>query len=238
MQAAACTRLPTAPAPLNTRAPLVRDLNLVPAARPTRGWHGQAKQPLLQGALSVLAVVTDAQEALAWMDPASRVWIAAVWPRSMWSGSSAQLASKLVWRPPRYGGVAFPGKVRVSGAGMDALRSEEASLDCMQGRRSRPAAGGATSGFGRIFEVRRGALAPPLRACTRLKQADSLLQVPTRTQHGLDCMGPAIRHVVVAARPACWLSAQSCLTTSTAATQLQPTPCWPRPSKVELPVRR
>ena len=28
------------------------------------GWHGQAKQPILQSALSVLAVVTDAQEAI------------------------------------------------------------------------------------------------------------------------------------------------------------------------------
>ena len=93
--AAAFTRLPTASVPLNTRAPRVRDLTSVPAARPTMGWHGQAKQPMLQGALSVLAVVTDAQEALPWTDAASRVWVAAVWPRSMCSGSSAQLASKL-----------------------------------------------------------------------------------------------------------------------------------------------
>ena len=168
----------------HTRAPCERsDLGSC-AARPTMGWHGQAKQPMLQSALSVLAVVTDAQEALSWMDAASRVWVAAVWPLSMWSGSSAQLASKLVWRPPRHGGVAVPGKVRVSGAGMDPLRSEKASLDRMQGRRSRPAAGGATSGFWPNFEVRRGALAPPLRACMRLKQADSLLQVPIRTQYG------------------------------------------------------
>ena len=101
--AAACIRLPTVSVPLNTRAPLVRDLTSVPAARPTMGWHGQAKQPMLQSALSVLAVVTDAQEALHWTDAATRVWAAAVWPRSMWSGSSAQLASKLVWRPPRHG---------------------------------------------------------------------------------------------------------------------------------------
>ena len=127
METAACIRLLTAPAPLNTRAPLVRDLTSVPAARPTRGWHGQAKQPLLQSALSVLAVVTDGKEALSWLDAASRVWVAAVWPRSVWSGSSAQLASELVWWPPRHGGVAVPGKVRVSGAGMDPLTSEEAS---------------------------------------------------------------------------------------------------------------
>ena len=131
MQTTACTGLPTAPAPLNTRAPLVRDLTLVPAARPTRGWHGKAKQPMLQSALSVLAVVTDAQEVVYWTEAASRVWVAAVWPRSMWSGSSAQLASKLVWRPPRHGGVAVPGKIRVSVAGMDPLRSEKASLDRM-----------------------------------------------------------------------------------------------------------
>ena len=103
--AAAFIRLPTASVPLNTRAPLVRDLTSVPAARPTMGWHGQAKQPMLQSALSVLAVVTDAQGALPWTEAATRVWVAAVWPRSMWSGSSAQLASKLVWRPPRHGGV-------------------------------------------------------------------------------------------------------------------------------------
>ena len=109
MEAAAFVRLPTASVPLNTRAPLVRDLTSVPAARPTMGWHGQAKQPMLQSALSVLAVVTDAQGALPWTDAATRVWAAAVWPRSMWSGSSAQLASKLVWWPPRHGGVAVPG---------------------------------------------------------------------------------------------------------------------------------
>ncbi len=103
MEAAAFARLPTASVPLNTRAPRVRDLTSVPAARPTMGWHGQAKQPMLQSALSVLAVVTDAQEALHWTDAATRVWVAAVWPRSMWSGSSAQLASKLVRRPPRHG---------------------------------------------------------------------------------------------------------------------------------------
>ena len=73
METAACTSLPTAPVPLNTRAPLVRDLISVPAARPTMGWHGQAKQPMMQGALSVLAVVTDAQEAVHWTEAASRV---------------------------------------------------------------------------------------------------------------------------------------------------------------------
>ena len=158
----------------HTRAPCARS-DLGSCSSANDGLARQAKQPMLQSALSVLAIVTDAQEAIYLKDAASRVWLAAVWPRSMWSGSSAQLASKLVWWPPRHGGVAVPGKVRVSGASMDPLRSEKASLDRMQGRRSRPAAGGATSGFGRIFEVRRGALAPPLRACTRLKQADSLL---------------------------------------------------------------
>ena len=108
LEAAAFARLPTASVPLNTRTPLVRDLTSVPAARPTMGWHGQAKQPMLQSALSVLAVVTDAQGALPWTEAATRVWVAAVWPRSMWSGSSAQLASKLVWWPPRHGGVAGP----------------------------------------------------------------------------------------------------------------------------------
>ena len=103
MESAAFVRLPTASVPLNTRAPLVRDLTSVPAARPTMGWHGQDKQPMLQSALSVLAVVTDAQKALPWTDAATRVWAAAVWPRSMWSGSSARLASKLVWWPPWYG---------------------------------------------------------------------------------------------------------------------------------------
>ena len=103
LEAAAFARLPTASVPLNTRTPLVRDLTSVPAARPTMGWHGQAKQPMLQSALSVLAVVTDAQEALPWTDAATRVWAAAVWRRSMWSGSSAQLASKLVWWPPWHG---------------------------------------------------------------------------------------------------------------------------------------
>jgi hypothetical protein len=98
MEVAAFARLPTAPAPFDTRAPLVPDLVSLPAARPTMGWHGQAKQLMLQSALSVLAVATDAQEALPWTCAASRVWVAALWPRSMWSGSSVQPCGKLlVW---------------------------------------------------------------------------------------------------------------------------------------------
>jgi hypothetical protein len=158
--AAAFTRLPIASFPLNTRAPLVRDLASVPAAPPTMGWHGQAKQPMLQSALSVLAVVTDTLGALPWTDAATRVWVPAVWPRSMRSGSSAQLASELVWRPPRHRGVAGPGKVRVSGADMDPLSGEEASLDRMRGRRSRPAADSATSGFGRELSSSGAGLLP------------------------------------------------------------------------------
>ena len=86
----------------HTCAPCARS-DLGSCSSANDGLARQAKQPMLQSALSVLAVVTDAKEALPWMDAASRVWVAAVWLRSMWSGSSAQLASKLVWRPPRHG---------------------------------------------------------------------------------------------------------------------------------------
>ena len=78
MEVAAFARLPTASAPFDTRAPLVPDLVSLPVARPTMGWHGQAKQPMLQSALSVLAVATDAQGALPWTGAASRVWVAAL----------------------------------------------------------------------------------------------------------------------------------------------------------------
>jgi hypothetical protein len=86
----------------HTRAPCARS-DLGSCSSANDGLARQAKQPMLQSALSVLAVVTDAQEALPWTDAATRVWAAAVWRRSMWSGSSAQLASKLVWWPPWHG---------------------------------------------------------------------------------------------------------------------------------------
>ena len=86
----------------HTRAPCARS-DLGSCSSANDGLARQAKQPMLQSALSVLAVVTDAQEALPWTDAATRVWAAAVWRRSMWSGSSVQLASKLVWWPPWHG---------------------------------------------------------------------------------------------------------------------------------------
>ena len=188
----------------------------------------------------MLAVVTDAQGALPWTEAATRVWVAAVWPRSMWSGSSAQLASKLVWWPPRHGVVAVPGKVRVSGACMDPLKSEEASLDRMPGRRSRPAAGGATSGvfLADFFRSGAGLLPRPCTPTYALNKPIHFFRSQSVHNMALTARDRPHRHAVVATRPACWLAAQSCLTTSTAATQLQPTPWWPPPSKVELPVRR
>ena len=47
--------------------------------------------------LSPPAVVTDAQEALFWTSAASRVWVAAVWPQSMLSGSFRWPCGKPVW---------------------------------------------------------------------------------------------------------------------------------------------
>ena len=176
METAACTRLPTAPAPLNTRAPLVRDLNLVPAARPTRGWHGQAKQPLLQSALSVLAVVTDAKEALSWMDAATRVWVAAVWPRSMWSGSSAQIASKLVWRPPRHGVWPVPcsqGHV-VYELGPEEVKRLVLSVCRRAGAGQEPRAGPRK--FGQNPRSRHRLTGRDLRPCIQSKLASSLLK--------------------------------------------------------------
>ena len=101
MHAAAFARLPNASAPLNTRAPLVRDLTLVPAARPTMGWHSQAKQPMLQSALSVLAVVTDAQEALPWTDAGvgcSRVAAIDVVRQLCAASQQAGLVATAAWR--------------------------------------------------------------------------------------------------------------------------------------------
>ena len=66
---------------------------------------------MVQRDLSVLAGVTSASDTVLWTGVASRVWFAAVWPWSMWSGSSAQLCGMLVWWAPRHGGVANSGKV-------------------------------------------------------------------------------------------------------------------------------
>eukprot|EP00964_Phaeocystis_antarctica_P164520 scaffold142801_cov163-Phaeocystis_antarctica.AAC.1 len=46
-------------------------------------WHGQAEQPMMPRDRSVCAVVPDAQGPSPWTRLARRVWIAAVWPRSM-----------------------------------------------------------------------------------------------------------------------------------------------------------
>ena len=84
--------------PLWPRArPLLRDLTSVPAARATTSWRSQAKQPMRKSALSTPAVVTDAQETILWTSAASRVWVAAVWSQSMYSGSSRWPCGKPVW---------------------------------------------------------------------------------------------------------------------------------------------
>ena len=63
MQATAFMGRPSGSASLTTRAharPLVRDHILVPAARATMSWHGQAKQPIMLRGRSVSAGVPDA----------------------------------------------------------------------------------------------------------------------------------------------------------------------------------
>ena len=54
----------------------------------------------------------------------------------------------------------------------------------------------------------------------------------------LTCPEPATHHAAVPTRWACRMAAESCLTTSTAATQLQPHPWHPRCSKVKVLERR
>ena len=111
MQVGASMPVPSDPAPLTARQPPAHELTSVPAARATRGLHCQAKQPMVQSALGVIAGVTSASDAVLSTRVASRVWLAAVWPWSMWSGSSAQLCGMLVWWAPRHGGVANSGQV-------------------------------------------------------------------------------------------------------------------------------
>ena len=83
-----------------------------------------------------------------------------------------------------------------------------------------------------------GRSAPPLRsAWSQNGEAHSLESQHIQHQALTACTGPH-HHAVVATRPACGLAIESCLTTSTAATQLQTTPCPPPSSKVKVLERR
>ena len=101
----------------------------------TMSWHGQAEQPMMLRGRSVLAGVPDAQGTQPWTRVARRVWSAAVWPQSMWSGSSRWPCGMLVWWAPRHDGVARPRQVRWCAAGIGTLGSELARLKRMQRRR-------------------------------------------------------------------------------------------------------
>ena len=107
----------------------------VPMAPSTMSWHGQAEQPMMLRGRSVLAGVPDAQGTQPWTRVARRVWSAAVWPQSMWSGSSRWPCGMLVWWAPRHDGVARPRQVRWCAAGIGTLGSELARLKRMQRRR-------------------------------------------------------------------------------------------------------
>jgi len=106
-QAATSTRLSTASASLTRRssplyAILPRFLQLGQRrAGPASSANDELARPSQaadeEECLSPPAVVTDAQEALFWTSAASRVWVAAVWSQSMYSGISPRLRGKPVW---------------------------------------------------------------------------------------------------------------------------------------------
>ena len=128
-------RIPAESASLKTRPPVACDLASVPMTHSTMSWHGQAEQPMMPRGRSVCAVVPDTQGPSPWTRLAGRVWFAAVWPQSMYSGTSPRLCGKPVWWAPRHGGVAGSGQVRVCELGKGALASELASLKRLQRRR-------------------------------------------------------------------------------------------------------
>ena len=135
MQATAFMGRPSGSASLTTRLP--------PCARSYLGSCSSGNDELARPSqaadeeecLSPPAVVTDAQEALFWTSAASRVWVAAVWSQSMYSGISPRLCGKPVWWAPQHDGVAGSGQVRVYAAGIGPLGSELASSKPMQMRR-------------------------------------------------------------------------------------------------------
>eukprot|EP00964_Phaeocystis_antarctica_P148924 scaffold115909_cov40-Phaeocystis_antarctica.AAC.1 len=98
-------------------------------------WQDQAEQPMMPRGRSVCAGVPDSQGSSPWTRLAGRVWFAAVWPQSMYSGTSPRLCGKPVWWAPRHGGVAGSGQARVCAAGIGLLGSEPVGLKRMQRRR-------------------------------------------------------------------------------------------------------
>ena len=128
-------RISAESASLKTRPPVACDLASVPMTHSTMSWHGQAEQPMMLRGRSVLAGVPDAQGTQPWTRVARRVWYAAVWPQSRWSGSSRWPCGMLVWWAPRHDGVARLRQVRWCAAGIGTLGSELARLKRMQRRR-------------------------------------------------------------------------------------------------------
>ena len=128
-------RIPAESASLKTRPPVACDLASVPMTHSTMSWHGQAEQPMMPRGRSVCAGVPDSQGSSPWTRLAGRVWFAAVWPQSMYSGTSPRLCGKPVWWAPRHGGVAGSGQARVCALGIGPLGSEPVGLKRMQRRR-------------------------------------------------------------------------------------------------------
>ena len=93
--ASMCT--PAESASLKTRPPVACDLASVPMTQSSMSLHGQAELPMMPRGQSVSAAVPDGQGPSPWTRVAGRVWFAAVWPRSMYWGSSPRPCGKPVW---------------------------------------------------------------------------------------------------------------------------------------------
>ena len=103
MEAAAFVRLPTASVPLNTRAPLVRDLTSVPVQLGQRYGLARPSQAADAAERSERACRCYRRTGSSTLDGRGHQGVGCSRVAAIDVGSSAQLASKLVWWQPRHG---------------------------------------------------------------------------------------------------------------------------------------
>ena len=178
------------------------------------------------------AVAFYARHPSLWTSVADRVWLVAVQPRPMCSGSSPRPCGMPVWWAPRHGDVAEPMQIVPYAVGTGPLGSKFHRFERMRGvcRDQQPAA--RPLGFVVIWRDLRGPARGKCPAPTpphTLNYRAHSSEIDNTTQDCCLATSPC-RSAHQTGMP---MAAESCQNTSAAAAQLQATLCQPRSSKVK-----
>ena len=162
--------MPTDWPPLNTHPPFVRVLLSDFVTMPPMSWHGKAEEPMVLGGREGSAVALDARQPSLWTSVVRQgvVCSCAAVADVFWQLSAAMRHAGLVGTAAA-GDVAEPMQIEPYAVGIGPLGSKFTVLSvcgaCVA-ISSRRRDLWVLWSFGGICEVRRGALAPPLRLHT------------------------------------------------------------------------